>query len=178
MKMIGKNQDVEKNGHICRKEKNVLFDWQNRQSSITTFSWWIKDESKFCRKNANAQLYSFRKTKLENFWSQVMEAGKINFPNCTKPPKSQNEKKVEAVKTTLVSFTIKDIDCVFSFILVKLDTFLTFVLTFSTFDILLIWHYLDPEKLFHWVSIQSVLSNRPTIHFLSWIGGTEGNGQF
>ena len=88
------------------------------------------------------------------------------------------KKKVEAVKTTLVSFTIKDIDCVFSFILVKLDTFLTFILTFSTFDILLIWHYLDPEKLFHWVSIQSVLSNRPTIHFLSWIGGTEGNGQF
>ena len=93
-----KNQDVEKNGHICRKEKNVLFDWQNRQSSITTFSWWIKDESKFCRKNANAQLYSFRKTKLENFWSQVMEAGKINFPNCTKPPKSQNEKKLKLLK--------------------------------------------------------------------------------
>ena len=102
--------------NIPYRRKKLLFDWQTRQSSITTFSWWIKDKSKFRRKNANAQLYSFRKTKLENFWSQVMEAGKINFPNCTKPPKSQNEKKVEAVKTTLVSFTIKDIDCVFSFI--------------------------------------------------------------
>ena len=78
--------------------KKILFDWQNRQSSITTFSWWIKDKSKFRRKNANAQLYSFRKTKLENFWSQVMEAGKINFPNCTKPPKSQNKKKVKLLK--------------------------------------------------------------------------------
>ena len=39
-----------------------------------------------------------------------MEAGKINFPNCTKPPKSQNEKKLKLlnIKTTLVSFTIKD----------------------------------------------------------------------
>ena len=97
--------------NIPYRSKKLLFDWQNRQSSITTFSWWIKDKSKFRRKNANAQLYSFRKTKLENFWSQVMEAGKINFPNCTKPPKSQNEKKVEALKTALVSFTIKDIDC-------------------------------------------------------------------
>ena len=102
--------------NIPYRRKKLLFDWQTRQSSITTFSWWIKDKSKFRRKNANAQLYSFRKTKLENFWSQVMEAGKINFPNCTKPPKSQNKKKGEAVKTILRSATIKDNDWTFSFI--------------------------------------------------------------